>query len=86
VSSHLDPETLEQYALGRTSDEQERAVQEHIAGCKTCSEEFRFVKEYVSVLQAALLSMDFVVAVHRTPDGPVTLAAGKLKTRWAARV
>jgi hypothetical protein len=71
---HIDDSTLELYALGRLSEFEVIAIQEHLLICTACQTHYREVLEFALSMQAALVQMTSeLIARHDTEDGFISL-------------
>jgi hypothetical protein len=86
VQAHLEADTLECYVLGQISVPGAKAAEEHLLGCRRCRYALVQAERYVSTMRAALLDVDWIIAIHRMQGGAVALGVGKSGDDWAARV
>jgi anti-sigma factor RsiW len=54
LSSHADPEVLEQFILGHLSPEKEARIEDHLMVCDHCREALERADQEVLLLKAAL--------------------------------
>lgn len=54
MPAHIDDEKLELYALGRMSEADAAAVEEHLLVCRVCQDRLTETDEYTSVMREAL--------------------------------
>lgn len=72
--SHIDDSSLELYALGRVSQFEVVAIEEHLLVCPYCNERLRSIEEFALTLRdAAQIMATELIATHRTHDGLVHL-------------
>lgn len=71
---HIDDSSLELYALGRVSQFEVVAIEEHLLVCPYCTKRLESVAEFALVAREAALEMSTEwIATHRTVDGLVHL-------------
>jgi hypothetical protein len=71
---HIDDNSLELYALGRLSEFEVFAIQEHLLICTACRTHYREILEFASTMHAAVRQMvTELIATHDTEDGLIYL-------------
>ena len=71
---HIDDSTLELYVLGRLSEFEVIAIQEHLLICSACQTHYEEILEFSSTMQAAVVHMaSELIATHDTEDGLIHL-------------
>ena len=71
---HIDDSTLELYALGRLSEFEVIAIQEHLLICTACQTHYEEILEFSSTIRAAVVQMATeLIATHFTEDGYIHL-------------
>ena len=72
--SHIDDGSLELFALGRVSQVEIVAIEEHLLVCLDCHERFLSIREFATAaVDAARITTTELIATHHTEDGPVHL-------------
>jgi len=67
---HIDDNSLELYALGRLSDFEVFAIQEHLLICTACRTHYDEILEFASTMREAARQMvTELIATHDTEDG-----------------
>jgi hypothetical protein len=86
--SHIDDGSLELYALGRVSQFEVVALEEHLLVCPYCTERLASVADFATAARdAALIMTTDLVATHRTNDGPVHLYVRRTSVNaWLATI
>lgn len=58
LDHHISEDILEQYALGRLSDDASAPVEEHLLVCPTCQDALQEADEYIRAIKAAVSSLE----------------------------
>jgi hypothetical protein len=69
VGCHLSEEILEEYAFGRTLEQELIRIEEHLLVCETCQELLTGLEEFILIFKAA-------AAPWPTPPLPIPIARG----------
>jgi hypothetical protein len=71
---HIDDDSLELYALGRLSEFEVFAIQEHLLICTACRTHYDEILEFASTMHAAAWQIvTELIATHHTEDGLIYL-------------
>jgi hypothetical protein len=85
---HIDDATLELYALGRLSEFEATAIQEHLLICTACHTHYQEILEFSSVMKTAVMQMvTELIATHETEEGTIHLyVRPSTLDRWVATI
>ena len=59
LDDHISEDILENYALGKLSNDASAPVEEHLLVCPTCQDALQEADDYIGVIKAAVSSLEW---------------------------
>jgi predicted anti-sigma-YlaC factor YlaD len=82
---HIPLDALEMYALGRESEHDVSAIEEHLLICPACREKVGELMEFGGLMRDALINVTSkLLEAHDTSEGTIRLFVRAFEDRWAA--